>query len=59
MTLECKICGVSDEETLNFIINHRFPPQYVGFIANYTRSKRFVKLDKLKNLIDVDHKKLC
>ena len=57
MTLECKICGVTDAEILTFILNHRFPPQYVGFIANYTRSKRFVKLDKLKNLIDVDKKK--
>jgi len=57
MTLECKICGVSDEETLNFIINHRFPPQYIGFITNYTKSKRFVQIDKLKKLVDVDKKK--
>ena len=57
MTLECKICGVSDTEILNFIINHRFPPQYVGFIANYTKSKRFVKIDALKKLVDIDKKK--
>ena len=57
MTLECKICGVSDEETLNFIINHRFPPQYIGFITNYTKSKRFVQIDKLKKLLDIDKKK--
>ena len=57
MTLECKICGVSDEETLNFIINHRFPPQYIGFITNYTKSKRFVQIDKLNKLLDIDKKK--
>ena len=57
MTLECKICGVSDKETLNFIINHRFPPQYIGFITNYTKSKRFVQIDKLKKLLDIDKKK--
>ena len=57
MTLECKICGVSDEETLNYIINHRFPPQYIGFITNYTKSKRFVQIDKLKKLLDIDKKK--
>ena len=44
MTLECKICGVSDEETLNFIINHQFPPQFIGFIVNYPKSKRFVEI---------------
>ena len=53
MTLECKICGVTDAEILNFIINHRFPAQYVGFIANYTKSKRFVQTNKLRELIDV------
>ena len=57
MTLECKICGVTDAEILNFIINHRFPAQYIGFIANYTKSKRFVQTDKLKELIDIDKKK--
>ena len=57
MTLECKICGVTDTEILNFIINHRFPPQYVGFIVNYNKSKRFVQTDRLKDLIDVDKKK--
>jgi len=57
MTLECKICGVSDKEILNFIINHKFPPQYIGFISNYTKSKRFVQIEKLKSLINVDKKK--
>ena len=57
MTLKCKICGVSNSKILNFIINHRFPPQFIGFIVNYPKSKRYVELEKLKLLIDVDKKK--
>ena len=57
MTLECKICGVSDDETLNFIINHKFPPKFIGFIVNYPKSKRFVEINKLKKLINIDKKK--
>ena len=56
MTLKCKICGVSDSKTLNFIINHKFPPQFIGFIVNYPKSKRYVEINKLKSLIDVDKK---
>ena len=56
MTLKCKICGVSDSKTLNFIINHKFPPQFIGFIVNYPKSKRFVEINKLKNLINVEKK---
>tara|TARA_B100000989_G_scaffold58217_1_gene39560 strand:- start:296 stop:913 length:618 start_codon:yes stop_codon:yes gene_type:complete len=57
MTLECKICGVSETETLKYIINHPFPPEFIGFIINYPKSKRFVKLDKLKKLIDINKKR--
>ena len=56
MTLECKICGVSDFNILNFIINHRYPPQFIGFIVNYSKSKRFVEINKLKKLINIDKK---
>ena len=56
MSLECKICGVSDSKILNFIINHQFPPQFIGFIVNYPKSKRYVEINKLKSLIDVDKK---
>ena len=45
------------DKTLNFIINHKFPPQFIGFIVNYPKSKRFVEINKLKNLIDIDKKK--
>jgi|TARA_Y100000591_G_scaffold299885_1_gene292905 phosphoribosylanthranilate isomerase len=46
-----KICGVSDVKTLEFIINHPYPPNYIGFITNYEKSKRFVEYEKLKQLI--------
>ena len=57
MTLECKICGVSDVKILNFIVNHKFPPKFIGFIVNYPKSKRFVEINKLKDLISVNKKK--
>ena len=43
----------SDLETLKFIVNHPHPPNYVGFITNYKKSKRFVNYEKLKKLLDV------
>ncbi len=49
--MESKICGIKDQKTLDFILNHRYPPKYVGFICNYKKSKRFVEIKKLVNLI--------
>ena len=54
MILKSKICGVSEPEILNFIVNHAYPPQFVGFIVNYPRSKRYVDIKKLKNLMKVE-----
>ena len=54
MILKSKICGVSDSKTLNYIVNHKDPPQFIGFIANYPKSKRFVNLEKLKKLIKIN-----
>ncbi len=51
-----KICGVSDPKTLEYIINHPNPPLFIGFICNYKKSPRFVEIDKLKNLINVNKK---
>ena len=48
-----KICGVSDLETLSYILNHQFPPKFVGFITNYKKSKRYVDYEKLKNLVSI------
>ena len=56
--IRSKICGVSDQETLKYIINHKYPPQFIGFICNYSKSKRYVKFDKLVKLIDVDKKNI-
>ena len=58
MTLKCKICGVSNSKILNFIINHKYPPQFIGFIVNYPKSKRYIETEKLKSLINVDKKKI-
>ena len=49
-----KICGVSDSKTLNYILNHQYPPKFIGFITNYKKSKRYVTYENLKNLIEVD-----
>jgi phosphoribosylanthranilate isomerase len=53
----CKICGVSDPDTLNFIINHQYPPQFIGFICNYKKSPRYVEIEKLNELLNLDKKK--
>ena len=52
----CKICGISDPKTLEYIINHPHPPFFVGFICNYKKSSRFVELEELKKLIDIKKK---
>jgi len=52
-----KICGISDLNTLDFIINHPYPPQYIGFICNYKRSSRYVEVEKLNELLTLDKKK--
>ena len=57
MTLKSKICGVSDSKTLNYLTNHINPPELIGFIVNYSKSKRFVKIDKLKKILKIDKKK--
>ena len=58
MTLRCKICGISDSKTLNYIANHKYPPQFIGFIVNYPKSKRHVEFEKLNDLININKKKI-
>ena len=53
----CKICGISDLDTLDFIINHPYPPQFIGFICNYKKSSRYVDVEKLNELLKLDKKK--
>ena len=52
-----KICGISDLNTLKFIINHPYPPQFIGFICNYKKSSRYVEVEKLNKLLALDKKK--
>ena len=53
----CKICGISDLETLNFIINHSHPPKFIGFICNYPKSSRYVEFETLKELLNIEKNK--
>ncbi|MBD1142680.1 phosphoribosylanthranilate isomerase [Pelagibacterales bacterium SAG-MED35] len=50
----CKICGVSDPDTLSFIVNHPYPPKFIGFICNYPKSPRYVKFNKLERLLNIN-----
>ena len=52
-----KICGISDLETLSYILNHQFPPKFVGFISNYKKSRRYVEYGKLKELVSIKKNK--
>ena len=56
MIKDLKICGVSDPKTLNYILNHPYPPKFIGFITNYKESKRYVAYENLKSLINVNKK---
>ena len=53
----CKICGIKDSDTLNYIINHPYPPKFIGFICNYPKSPRYVELKSLKKLLNVKKNK--
>ena len=53
----CKICGISDLDTLNFIIDHPYPPQFIGFICNYKKSSRYGEVEKLNDLLKLEEKK--
>jgi phosphoribosylanthranilate isomerase len=57
MILKSKICGVSDSKTLNYLVNHDHPPQFIGFIVNYPKSNRYVDKKKLKELLKINKKK--
>ncbi len=54
--MEAKICGVKDQTTLNFIVSHPSPPNFIGFIVNYKKSIRYVEFEKLKKLLRTDKK---
>ena len=52
--MKSKICGISDLKTLKFLTSHPSSPEFIGFIVNYPKSKRYVEFDKLKNLLKVN-----
>ena len=54
--MKIKICGISDSETLKYLTTHSYPPQYIGFIVNYPKSKRFVEFEKLNYLLKIEKK---
>jgi phosphoribosylanthranilate isomerase len=54
--MKSKICGISDSKTLKYLTEHPNPPQYIGFIVNYPKSKRFIKHNELKELLKIDKK---
>ena len=53
----CKICGIKDSDTLSYIINHPYPPKFIGFICNYPKSSRYVGINSLKKLLNVNKNK--
>ena len=55
--MKSKICGISDSKTLEYLTNHSYPPEYIGFIVNYPKSKRFVEYKDLKKLLKINKKK--
>ena len=54
--MKSKICGISDSNTLKFLTDHPLSPQFIGFIVNYPKSKRYVETNKLKDLLKVEKK---
>ena len=55
--MKSKICGISDLNTLKFITSHYNSPEFIGFIVNYPKSKRFVSQNKLKKLLKINKQK--
>jgi len=54
--MQVKICGISDSITLKFLTEHPHSPKFIGFIVNYPKSKRYVEINKLKDLLKIDKK---
>ena len=54
--MKSKICGISDLKTLEFLTNHPTPPEFIGFIVNYPKSKRYVDHSKLIDLLKIKKK---
>ena len=55
--MDAKICGVKNINTLNYLLKHKYPPKYIGFICNYPKSNRNLNFEELKKLIKNRKKK--
>tara|TARA_B100000242_G_scaffold256331_1_gene199693 strand:- start:19 stop:633 length:615 start_codon:yes stop_codon:yes gene_type:complete len=51
--MEAKICGIKNVKTLKYILNHKYPPNFIGFIFNYPKSKRNLNLWELTKLLNL------
>ena len=56
--MDAKICGVKNISTLKYIINHKHPPKFIGFITNFKKSKRYVEYEVLKKLTNINKRKI-
>ena len=54
--MQVKICGILDAITLKFLTKHPHSPKFIGFIVNYPKSRRYVEINKLKDLLKIDKK---
>ncbi len=52
--MKLKICGISDSKTLEYLTKHTCPPQYIGFIVNFSKSKRFVEYNILEEILKIN-----
>ena len=55
--MKAKVCGIKDEKTLNYITTHPCCPDYIGFICNYKKSKRYIDINTLKKILKIDKNK--
>ena len=52
--MKVKVCGIKNKYTLKYLINHKYPPEYIGFISNYPKSNRNLEYNKLKYIINLN-----
>ena len=55
--MKAKICGVKNEYILKYTTSHIYSPEFIGFIVNYPKSKRFVELNLLKKILKINKRK--
>tara|TARA_B100001057_G_scaffold458177_1_gene507179 strand:- start:1782 stop:2402 length:621 start_codon:yes stop_codon:yes gene_type:complete len=55
--MHAKICGIKDVKTLKFLISHKYPPKYIGFICNYPKSHRNLRTKDLISLTNLRKRK--